>query len=231
MTYGDGSPVREGDWVRIERGTALGRVNKVIDTPHLAAERKLEGLGVVVDAQPRGFVFLSEACLSEDPLQYVRRGPSEQTLVAAAMALGLGLLLLMPALYSLLSALHSALSTGEVLVISVGRYEVHRELVPWRAGWARFAGPPILVASLLAFDGSRGVTLRWWLAATGSSAALVLLGYSAWFTSAGRALGFFSLFLFVALAHHIDKRFGRTVALAFVVACAGMLIWKTVGTT
>ncbi len=30
----------------------------------------------------------------------------------------------MPALYSLLSAMYSALSTGQVLVISVGRYEV-----------------------------------------------------------------------------------------------------------
>ena len=229
--YADDSPVREGDWVRIERGTAFGRVAEVIDTPQLAAERKLEGLGVVVDAQPKGYVFLSEACLREDPLQHVRRGPGEQTRVSAAIALGLGLLVLLPALYSLLSALYSAVLTGEVLVISVRRYEVHRELVSWRSGWARFAGPPILIASLLAFDGSRGVTLRWWLSATGSASALALLGYSAWFTSINRALGFVALLAFVALAYHVDKRFGRASALAFILACVGLVVWRAVGAT
>lgn len=231
LTYADDSPVREGDWVLIERGTALGRVREIIGTPQRAAETKLEGLGVVVDAQPKGLVFLSEECLREDPLQHVRRGPGEQTRVSAAIALGLGLLVLLPALYSLLSALYSALSTGEVLVISVGRYEVHREFVSWRAGWARFAAPPILVASLLAFDGSRGVTLRWWLSATGSASALTLLGFSAWFTSTNRALGFIALLAFVVLAHQVGNRFGRTAALAFVVACATLLAWRILGAT
>jgi hypothetical protein len=63
LTYRDESPVREGDWVRIEGGTALGRVSEIIETPQRAIERGFEGLGVVVvvDAQPKGFVFLSEA--------------------------------------------------------------------------------------------------------------------------------------------------------------------------
>lgn len=231
LKYADDSAVREGDWVRIERGTTLGRVSEVIDSPQLAAERKFRSFGVVVDAQPKGFVFLSEACLKEDPLQHVRRGPEEQTRVAAALALGLGLLVLLPALYSLLSALYSAVFTGEVLVVSLGRYEVHRELVSWRSGWARFAGPPILIASLLAFDGSRGVTLRWWFAATGSASALALLGFSAWFTSISRAVGFIALLAFVAVAHYVDKRFGRASALAFVLACTGLVLWKAIDAT
>lgn len=231
LTYADASPVREGDWVLIERGTALGRVSEIINSPKLAAERKFEGIGVIVDAQPKGFVFLSQACLSKDPLQYVRRGPSEHTRVAAAIALGAGLLIMLPALYSLLSAVYSAFSTGEVMVISVGRWAVHREVVSWGSGWARFAGPPILVASLLAFDGSRGVTLRWWLSAAGSACALVLLGYSVWFTSINRTLGFIGLLVFVALALQVGKWFGRAAALAFVVACAGVVIWRVAGAT
>jgi hypothetical protein len=231
LTYADESPVREGDWVRIDGGTALGRVSEIIETPQRATERVLEGLGVVVDAQPKGFVFLSEACLREDPLQHVRRGPGEQARMSAAIALGLGLLVLLPAVYSFLSALFSALSTGEVLVISIGRSEVHRELVSWRTGWARFVGPPVLVASLLAFDGSRGVTLRWWLSAAGSACALALLGYSAWFTSMNRALGFVVLLGFVVVAHQLGQRLGRIAALGFVVACAASLAWKMSGST
>jgi hypothetical protein len=231
LTYADTSPVREGDWVLIERGTALGRVSEIISSPELAAERNLEGLGVVVDAQPKDFVFLSQTCLREDPLQYVRRGPSERTRVAAAIALGVGLLIMLPALYSLLSAVYSAFSTGEVMVISVGRSEVNREMVSWSSGWARFAGPPILVASLVAFDGSRGVTLRWWFSAAGSACALALLGYSVWFTSINRTLGFIGLLVFVVLAHQVGKRFGRAAAIAFVVACAGLLIWRATGAT
>ena len=229
FSYADDSPIRVGDWVRLEFGSAKGRVNEIVNTPQLAAEKKLGGLGVVVDAQPKGFVFLSEACLQEDPLQLVRRGPCEQTRFVAAFALSLGLLLMLPAVYSFFSALYSALSTGEVLVIAVYRYEIHREIVPWTTGWARFAGPPLLVASLLAFDGSRGVTLRWWLAAAGSVAALTLLGYSLVFTSIDRALLCIAIFAFAMLAHKIDKRFGRAAALALMVACVGVILWAAFG--
>jgi len=180
FSYSDDSPIHVGDWVRLEHGSAKGRVSEIICNTQLAAEKKLGGLGVVVDAQPKGFVFLSEACLQEDPLQLVRRGPGEQTRFHAAFALGLGALFLLPAVYSFFSALYSALSTGEVLVIAVDRYEIHRETVPWTAGWARFAGPPVLVSSLLAYDGSMWVTLRWWLAAAALALMLACVGGALW---------------------------------------------------
>ena len=228
LTYADNSLVREGDFVLVEHGNTLGRVSEIIDNTALADEKKLEGLGVVVDAQPKGFVFLSEACLNDDPLQFVRRGPGEQTRFLGAIALGVGVLVLLPALYSLLSAIYSALSTGEVLVISVGRTEVRRELVPWRAGWARFAGPLILFASLFAlFEDSRGVTFRWWLAAAGSATALAMLGFSSWFISGNRLLGFLAGNVFIVVALQIGKKLGRVAVYAFILACFGLLFWMT----
>lgn len=180
--YADGTPIHEGDWVRADRGTVNGRVSEVVTSPERALARQLHGCGIVVDAQPHGLVFLSEASLAEDPLQFVRRGPSEQFRMTLSLSLGFGAILLLPALYSLASGLYSAFTDGNVLVISIGRYETSRELVPWQAGWARFAGPIVLMASLLAADGSRGVTLRWWLAGIGASCAMILLAFSRWFT-------------------------------------------------
>ena len=223
--YADGAPVREGDWVRLDAGTVLGRVSEVIATPRLAEQRKHQGPGVVVDAPPRGFVFLSEACLLIEPLQFVRRGPKESFRFPLALSLGIGALLLLPALYSLVSAFHSAMTTGDVLVISIGLYETTRELVPWQEGWTRFVGPSLLVASLLAFDSSRGVTLRWWLAGTGSICALILLSFSFWFTSGSRSLWFVGLLAFVASVYVINRRLNGTAAFLFVVVCSSAVVW------
>lgn len=224
--YADGTPIREGDWIRMDGGKVLGRIAEVIASRELASSRQLQGLGVVVDAQPKGFVFLSEQSLTEDRLQLVRRGPSEAFRGTLAMSIGLGALVVLPALYSFASALYSACTTGYVLAISLGRYEAARELVTWQAGWARFAGPIVLVASLLAFDGSRGVTLRWWLAGAGSVFALVLLAFSLWFTTTGRSLVFAGLVAFVAIASFIDNRLGRAGAFLFIATCAGFLVWQ-----
>lgn len=218
--------MREGDWVRMAGGAVLGRISEVIATRELALSKQLEGSGVIVDAQAKGFVFLSEECLAEEHLQLVRRGPSERFRGTLAGLLGLGVLLLLPALYSLASALHSAFTTGHVLVISLGRYETARAFVTWQAGWARFAGPIILAVSLLAFDGSRGVTLRWWLAGAGAFCSLILLAFSLWFTSIGGSLGFAGLLAFAATATVIGNRLGRPAAYLFIVACAGFLLWR-----
>ncbi len=230
-TYADGTALRDGDVVLIERGSVLGRVSEVIDSPEHAAENRLQGRGIVVDAQPKGFVFLSDACLAEDPPQFVRRGPSEKTRQHAAIVAGAGTLLLLPILYSLGSAMYSAFSTGQVMVVRLGWYTVKRELVTWHAGWARFVGPILLLVSLLAFDGTRGASLRWWLAAGGTALSLALLAYSGWFTSVGRAVFFMAAILFLFLAHQIDKKFGRAAALAFMLSCVGLFVWKVVGAT
>lgn len=229
LSYADGTPVRDGDWVLIERGTMLGRVSEVIDSAARAAEKHVEGPGMVVDAQPKGFVFLSDACLAEDPPHFVRRGPSETTKQYAAIAAGAGALLLLPILYSLGSAIHSAVSTGQVIVIRLGWLTVNGELVSWQAGWARFVGPILLLVSLLAFDSTRGVSLRWWLAASGTAFSLTLLAYSGWFTSGGRALYFIGVLAFALLAHRIGQTFGRTAAYTFVIVCMGTFIWKVSG--
>lgn len=225
-SYANGVPVREGDWVRLDAETAPGRVSEVITTQELADERELLGPGVVVDAPPRGFVFFSEACLYEEPLQFVRHGPKESLRFPLALSLGMGTLLLLPVLYSLGSAFHSAMTTGHVLVISIGRYETARELVPWQEGWARFVGPILLVASLLAFDSSRGVTLRWWLAGTGSICALIFLSFSLWFTSGARSFWFAGLLALVASASVIGRRLGGVAAFLFVLACTSIVVWR-----
>lgn len=225
-SYAEGGPVREGDWVRMGKSTDLGRVSEVISTQELAEERKQQGPGVVVDAPPSGFVFLSEAHLLEEPLQFVRRGPSENLRFPLALSLGIGALLLLPALYSLGSAFHSAIATGHVLVISLGRYETARELVPWQEGWARFVGPILLLGSLLAFDSSRGVTFRWWFAGTGSICALGLLSFSLWFTSWAHSLWFAGLLAFVVSVSVINRRLGGVTAFLFTVACTSFVVWR-----
>jgi hypothetical protein len=48
FSYPDNSPIRVGDWVRLEHGSAKGRVSEIISNTQLAAEKKLGGLGVVV---------------------------------------------------------------------------------------------------------------------------------------------------------------------------------------
>jgi hypothetical protein len=193
LSYPDNTPIQEGDWVMLERGTVSGRVVEVIDTPDLAHASRIDGFGVVIDAPPKGYVFLSEQWLHEDSLLFVRRGPSERTRVYVAASFGVAALLMLPALYSFFSAIHGALTTGEVLVISLGRSEIHREWVTWQAGWARFAGPVVLIVSVCCFDGTRGASIRWWVAGAGTVTGLALLCFSYWFTSLGGVLAWLGL--------------------------------------
>lgn len=224
LAYADGSPMRDGDIVLMEQDV-LGRVSEVVDSHEQAAERHVQGTGVVVDARPKGYVFLSGTTLREASLRLVRRGPNERVRMHLSIAVGFGFLLLLPALYSLIGAIRDAVMTGEVLVISLGRTETHREMVPWQNGWARFAGPVILLASLCAFDSSRGVSARWWLAGTGVTAALALLGFSFWFASPVRAFGFLGFLGFVPLAFFVDSRFGRWPAFLLIAAGAAIIFW------
>jgi hypothetical protein len=225
LTYATGVLVADGDWVRIEAGNTVGRVSAVLNTLEQARGRGLEARGVVVDAQPKGLVFLSEQYLRDDPLQFVRRGPGESVRFHLAFALGLSVILLLPALYAFFSAVYSAVATGQVIVISLGYNHTHRESVPWNVGWARFAGPVILLAALLTFDGSRGSTLRWWVSGVAASIGLTLLCFSAWFTTASKAAFALSFVGFLSLAALIDRKSGRGAAFLFLLACMSGLVW------
>ncbi|MDM0015017.1 zinc ribbon domain-containing protein [Variovorax sp. J22P168] len=232
-TYADGSSVREGDWVKIERGKVLGRVSEVVCSEKDSEQKNLQGLGVVVDAPPKGFIFLSEEILREDPLRFVRRGPTEhgpteEVRRYIALGFGIGLFMVLPAIISLISALYQAMTVGEVLVISFGRTSTSREMVPWRHGWARFAGPVVLVISLSAWDGSRGLTTRWWLAGTGVVLGLSLLAFSQWFATAKGALMLACAYGVVAMTFFVDRRFGRIPALGIIVAVVAWGVWAVV---
>lgn len=225
LAYPDGSHVKEGDWVKMEQGKVLGRISEVVASREQAETKKLQGPGVVVDAPPKGLVFLSEQIMREDPLHFVRHGPSEKVRMWVALALGLGVLMALPALFSLISAIHQAATTGEVLVISLGRTATARETVPWPQGWARFVGPVVLIASLCTFDGSRGVSARWWLAGTGVALGLWLLAFSRWFATVNGTLVLMGLHGFLALAFFVDRKFGRAPALGVIIAGAALAVW------
>lgn len=129
-----------------------------------------------------------------------------------------------PAIVSLLSAVWSAATTGQVMVISVGRYETAREMVPWVAGWTRFVGPLLLIASL-----GGGATspkqIRWWISAALALTGVSLLFFSMWFKSLGGAIAFAGILAFVGLAHYVDARWGRPVAFTLLILAVGTLLY------
>lgn len=145
--------------------------------------------------------------------------------VAAQLSLALGVVALIPALWSFASAIWSAATTGQVMVISVGRYETSREFVAWPLGWARFVGPLILLAALgvrLAVPQALGA--RWWASATLAALALVLLLFSKWFTSIGGIIVFVSILALGVFASFVDKRFGRAAALLLLFGTVAILL-------
>lgn len=145
----------------------------------------------------------------------------------AKLSLALAGLLLLPALWSFFSAIVSAVSTGQVLVISVGRTETARELVPWINGWPRFAAPVVLAASLLLwFWADRLPRGAWWLSAATATVGLVLLLFSKWFTSWHGTIWFFGLLAFVATTLYVGKRFGRLAGLAVIFLAFGVFVWR-----
>ncbi|HEY0953211.1 MAG TPA: hypothetical protein VGE36_00535 [Roseateles sp.] len=231
LTYANGAPVQDGDWVRIGHGTALGRIAEVIDSAEVAKSRGLQSLGVVVDAQPEGLVFLSEQLLRDEPLEFVRRGPGEKARFHLAVALGAGALLLLPALYSFFDALYSAFFTGKVTVISLGYNHTHRESVPWHVGWARFVGPPLLTVALCMFDGSRGSTLRWWLSGVMAAVSLALMAFSAWFITISGTVTWLALVGTIALAAVIDRKLGCAATVLFLLTAIVALVWWKFGNT
>lgn len=144
------------------------------------------------------------------------------------MAIAAAFILLLPTLWSLGSAVWSAATTGQVLVVSIGRYEAARQLVPWPAGWARFVGPILVLASVLVYLGSAPYkSTRFWCAAALSAAGIYLLSFSWWFSSIHRAFSAVVLVIFIVVALALGNRVGRTAAYLFVVCSFGVLVWWT----
>jgi len=146
----------------------------------------------------------------------------------AQFVLAIAGLLVLPAIWSLLSAVWSASTTGDVLVISIGRYEVSRSLVPWPQGWSRFAGPIALVTSLFLWSRSKAGdrTRLWWFSVALAMVALALLLFSQWFTSWRGVLWFGGILVFITAVMFIGNKLGRLTAVAFVAIVFGFIVWK-----
>ncbi|MEO8024203.1 hypothetical protein [Polaromonas sp.] len=147
---------------------------------------------------------------------------------SAQFALAVAGVLFLPALWSLGSAFWSAATTGQVLVLSVGRYETSHSMVPWPQGWARFAGPFVLALSLSMWATSKSaqrVTL-WWFSAALGFVGIVLLLFSQWFVSWRGVLWFCSLTAFVALSFYIGSKFGRIAMVAFMLIVFAFVGWQ-----
>lgn len=163
-------------------------------------------------------------------VRHMSEPPSPSLSAYARFSLALAGVLLLPALWSFFSAIVSAVSTGQVLVISVGRTETARELVPWIYGWPRFAAPVIIAASLLLWLSSHRLhRSAWWLSAATSTVGLVLLLFSKWFTSWHGTIWFLGIAVFVAVTLYVGNRFGRLAALAIILLVFGALVWRITG--
>jgi hypothetical protein len=156
--------------------------------------------------------------------------PSLPLSAYAKFSLALTGLLLLPALWSFFSAIVSAWSTGQVLVISLGRTATARELVPWVNGWPRFVAPVVMLTSLVLWLSSSQLARgAWWLSAAMSTVGLVLLLFSKWFTSWRGTIWFVGMVAFVALTLYVGNRYGRVAALAIILIVFGSIVWQIPG--
>jgi hypothetical protein len=136
--------------------------------------------------------------------------------------------LLLPALWSWFSAIWSAATTGQVLVLSVGRYETSRSMVPWPQGWARFVGPVALASSLslwLASKSAQRIAL-WWSSAAIGFVGIVLLLFSQWFVSWRGSVWFSSFAVFIALSYYLGSKLGRVAMIIFMLAVFAIVGWQ-----
>lgn len=129
--------------------------------------------------------------------------------------IGLASFVVFPALWSLGSAIFSALSTGEVLVISLGRYETSQRMVPWTQGWSRFVGPPLLVLSLMIAGRGTETGRRLWVGVALAVVGLAMLFFSSWFVTLAGVASFAGVNAFIVLCFYIDGWFGRAAAFWF----------------
>lgn len=173
-----------------------------------------------------------QAAVQFNTLGSMNRSPADREnewrypwVVAAQITLTFGFIALLPALWSFVSAIWSATTTGQVLVISVGRTGTSRSLVAWSLGWARFAAPPLLLAGLLMRVLTGSVRTHWWWSSVLlTTTALVLLFFSQWFTTLGGTVFFLCLLGYVGLAYVIDLKIGRKSVVVFLFATVALLL-------
>ncbi|PQA79150.1 hypothetical protein [Rhodoferax sp. TS-BS-61-7] len=144
----------------------------------------------------------------------------------AKFVLVLAVLLIFPAVWSFFSAVYYAATSGQVLVISLGRYGTAREFVAWELGWARFVGPALLVASLVVWGRAAQSTIAWWLAVALAVIGSFLLLFSQWFTSLHRTMFFAGLNIFVAATVFAGNRYGRAAAYATIALGISFFLWR-----
>jgi hypothetical protein len=148
--------------------------------------------------------------------QLMGRGPSTVTLLRMKDHLvALAAVLLIPALCSFASAVYSTISSGEVMVISLGRTSTYRRMVHWQVGWSRFVGPALMVLGL-SIDARLGLSRIWWWV---SAAALgfSMLIFSVCFTTLKGQLWYAGFLAFIAACYSVEARFGRVAAFLFMV--------------
>jgi hypothetical protein len=144
----------------------------------------------------------------------------------AQFILALAGLLVLPAVWSFFSAAYFGATTGQVLVISIGRYETARESVAWVNGWARFVGPIVLVMSLGIWACSKKGARAWWVAVALALVGLFLLLFSKWFTTWHGVMFFAGLNAFIAVTLYAGNRYGRSVAYLIIALGLGFFLWR-----
>jgi hypothetical protein len=144
----------------------------------------------------------------------------------AQFILALAGLLALPAIWSFFSAAYFGATTGQVLVISIGRYETARESVAWIDGWARFVSPIVLVMSLRIWACSTRGARAWWIAVAFALVGLFLLLFSKWFTTLNGVMVFAGLNAFIAVTLYAGKRYGRSISYLIIALGLGIFLWR-----
>lgn len=132
-------------------------------------------------------------------------------------------LFVIPSVLSFVSAVWSAFQTGNVTVISVGWNATEREQVQWISGWARFVGPPLLLAGLWQLVTQVRSLVSSVLTVV---AGLVLLLFSWWFTNLYYGAVFIGINVYIVAALIVGSRYGGTAVL--LLSIAGLLVFAWV---
>ena len=215
LQYANGQPMQEGDAVRLDPQGNTGTVIELVTDRQQIESRQLSGPGVVIETANEGVVFLSTELLRTEPIAFMGHGASESTVFNARATVAAAAVLIPVAIWSFFSAIYFAWTTGQVMVMA---YDSIYESVPWRLGWARFVGPVVLTGGVLIALMEKRRSALWWTGAILAGAGVVLLAFSAMFTSphrAGWAVAFAAGFPLVVW---VDRKFGRLAAFVFMLA-------------
>ena len=71
--YDDGSEVLIGDNVLLENGSTLGVVDLIVKTEAEVKDFKVAEVGVMVNSESSGLVYLTKRWLADEPLKFVSR--------------------------------------------------------------------------------------------------------------------------------------------------------------